>query len=115
MLPPCPSSFHLTQTYFELNLYPNNLVPIILLVHMTYEVGTDSVPKQQHKELRQWGVTQKKEHNILPVTYILTICIFITHVLLLFYPCKSYCAAFFYSCIVLYRVIKKDGQDLKLL
>jgi len=44
---PCPTSFQLVQTSFEVNLYlnkyPSNLVAVILLVHMTYEDGTDRV------------------------------------------------------------------------
>ena len=47
MPPPHPSSSRLAQTSFEPNLYlynyPDNLVPVMLLVHTTYEDGTDKV------------------------------------------------------------------------
>jgi hypothetical protein len=83
---------------------------------MTYEDGTDSVPKRQHKKFRSQGITQKKEYNnILPITYTLTISIFITSVLLLFYPCKSYCAAFLYSCIMLYLLCHSCLHDVLIL
>jgi hypothetical protein len=42
-----PSSFRLAQTSLEANLYlykyPSGLVPLILLLHMTYGDGTDRV------------------------------------------------------------------------
>jgi hypothetical protein len=42
---PHSSSFQLAQTSFEVNLhlykYHSNLLPIILLVHTTYEDGTE--------------------------------------------------------------------------
>jgi len=52
---------------------------------MIYEDGTDSVVKWQHKKFRNQGITHKKDYNnILPVTYMLNISVFITSVLLLF-------------------------------
>jgi len=35
-----------------------------ILVHTTYEVGTDSVPKRRHIQFRRRGITQKKQYNI---------------------------------------------------
>jgi hypothetical protein len=32
---------------------------------MTYENGTDSVPKRWHLKFRCWVIPQKKEHNII--------------------------------------------------
>jgi len=43
---------------------PSNLVLVILLVHTTYENGTDSVPKRRHIKYRRWGITHSKEYNI---------------------------------------------------
>jgi len=40
-----PSSF---EPNLYLYIYPISLVPVILLVHTTYEDGTDSVPKRRH-------------------------------------------------------------------
>jgi len=68
MPPPCPSSFHLAQTSFEPNLYLykylRNIVPVILLVHMTFDYGIQGVPKRRHIKFRHQGNTQKKESNI---------------------------------------------------
>jgi len=51
--PPRHSTSRLAHTYFELNLYmckyPSNLVPVILLVHMTYEDGTECSETSAHK------------------------------------------------------------------
>jgi len=62
--PPHPSSFQLAQTSFEVNLYLYNLIPVILLVHTTYEDGTDGVPKGWGIKFRCRGITQKKKYNI---------------------------------------------------
>jgi hypothetical protein len=42
---------------------PSNLVPVILLVPTTCEVGK-SAPKRRHLKFRRWGITHKKEYNI---------------------------------------------------
>jgi len=68
MPPPCPSSFQLAQTSFEpklyLHKYPSSLVPVILLIHMTFDDGTQGVSKRRHIKFRHQGNTQKKEFNI---------------------------------------------------
>jgi len=64
---PHPPSFQLAQTSFEPNFYlykyPSNLVPVILFVYMTYEDGTDSVPKRWQIKFTRWGITQKKKYS----------------------------------------------------
>jgi hypothetical protein len=65
--PPHPSSFQLAQASFEPNLYlckyPSILVPVILLVHMTYvRWNRQSVPKHQHIKFRL--ITEKKEYKV---------------------------------------------------
>jgi len=69
MPPPLPSSFQLAQTFFEPNFYPykypSNLVQVILVVYMTYEDGTDSVPKCWHIKFTWQGITQKKKYNTI--------------------------------------------------
>jgi hypothetical protein len=51
--PPHPFSIRLAEASFESNLYlykyRRNLVPVILLVHMTYEDGTDCSETWAHK------------------------------------------------------------------
>jgi hypothetical protein len=71
-MPPPHPFFQFAQDPYEPNLYlykyPSNPVPVILLVHMTYEDGTDSVPKCQHIKFRRRGITQKKEYNFQNTT-----------------------------------------------
>ena len=51
--PPHPSSFQLAQASFEPNSYmykyPSSLVPVILLVHTTFEDGTECSETSAHK------------------------------------------------------------------
>jgi len=60
-------SEHSVPSSFESNLYlyihPSNLVPVILLVHTTYEDGTECSETSAHK-FRRRRITQKKEYNI---------------------------------------------------
>jgi hypothetical protein len=54
--------------FFEPNLYlkkyPSNIVPVILLVHMTYEDGTDRVFQNDGTiKFRHQGITQEKEYR----------------------------------------------------
>ena len=72
--PPHPFSFRLAQASFESNLYlykyPKNLIPVVILVHTTYEDGSDSVPKCRHIKFRCRGIPQKKEYNIIIIIII---------------------------------------------
>jgi hypothetical protein len=59
----------LAQAIFELNIflykYHNNFNTIILPAYTTYEDGT----RHRHITFRRWGITQKKEYNIMRVLY----------------------------------------------
>jgi len=58
----------LAQASFGPNIYlykyPFSLVPIIILVHTTYEDGTDEMFRNVGSKFRRGGITQSKEYNI---------------------------------------------------
>jgi hypothetical protein len=60
--------FRLAQASFELNIYlykyPFSLVPIVILVHTTYEDGTDEMSRNVSTQFRRQGITQNKEYSI---------------------------------------------------
>jgi len=64
---PSPSDWPrlLLSLTFYLYKYPSSLIPVIILVHMTYEDGTDGVPKRWHIKFRCQGIPQKKVYNII--------------------------------------------------
>ena len=66
MPPPQLSSFRLTQTSFEPNLYPynypSNLFPVILFIHMIYDDGTECSEMLAHK-IRMPGNHPKRQNT----------------------------------------------------
>jgi hypothetical protein len=76
----------IAQTSFDPNLYPykypSNLIPAILLLHMTFEDGTECTETSAHK-IQMPGITQKEEYNLFLIIALVPPLFFVYYTLLI--------------------------------